>query len=93
VFLDRHLNVKSFTPAAKDVFRLVESDTGRPIGHVRARFQADTVQDDAERVLRTLATIERQIESSDDRPRYVMRMMPYRTVDNVIAAWSSPSST
>ena len=85
VFLDRHLHVKSFTPAAKDVFRLVESDTGRPITHVRARFQADTVQDDAERVLRTLATIERQIDSTDSGARYVMRMMPYRTVDNVIA--------
>jgi two-component system, chemotaxis family, CheB/CheR fusion protein len=85
VFLDRNLNVKSFTPAAKDVFRLVESDTGRPITHVRARFQADMVQDDAERVLRTLATIERQIESADSGQRYVMRMMPYRTVDNVIA--------
>jgi two-component system CheB/CheR fusion protein len=30
VFLDRNLNVKNFTPAAKDVYRLVESDTGRP---------------------------------------------------------------
>lgn len=85
VFLDRNLNVKNFTPAAKDVFRLVESDTGRPITHVRARFQADTVQEDAERVMRTLATIERQIESTDTGTRYVMRMMPYRTVDNVIA--------
>ena len=85
VFLDRNLNVKNFTPAAKDVFRLVESDTGRPITHVRARFQADTVQEDAERVLRTLATIERQIVSIDTGARYVMRMMPYRTVDNVIA--------
>src|SRR5260370_12474142 len=53
VFLDRQLRVKSFTPAARDVFRLLESDTGRPITHVRARFKADTVQEDAERVLRT----------------------------------------
>jgi two-component system CheB/CheR fusion protein len=85
VFLDRQHHVKSFTPAAKDVFRLVESDTGRPITHVRARFKADTVQEDAERVLRTLGTMERQIESTDTGTRYVMRMMPYRTVDNVIA--------
>lgn len=84
VFLDRNLAVKSFTPAAKDLFRLVESDTGRPITHVRARFQADTVQEDAERVMRTLATTERQIESNYNEARYVMRMMPYRTVDNVI---------
>jgi two-component system CheB/CheR fusion protein len=85
VFLDRHLNIKSFTPAAKDVFRLIESDTGRSITHVRARFRGDTVQEDAERVLRTLATIERRIEGNDSDARYVMRMMPYRTVDNVIA--------
>jgi two-component system CheB/CheR fusion protein len=86
VFLDRHLTVSNFTPAAKDVFHLVESDVGRPIGHVRARFQADTVQDDAERVLRTLTTIERQLEGiGDGAKRYVMRMMPYRTVDDVIA--------
>lgn len=84
VFLDRNLAVKSFTPAAKDVFRLVESDAGRPITHVRARFHSDTVQEDAERVLRTLATIERQVESTYNGARFVMRMMPYRTVDNVI---------
>jgi two-component system CheB/CheR fusion protein len=85
VFLDRNLAVKSFTPAAKDVFRLVESDTGRPITHVRARFHSDTVQEDAERVLRTLSTIERQVAGNYNDARYVMRMMPYRTVDNVIA--------
>jgi two-component system CheB/CheR fusion protein len=85
VFLDRNLAVKSFTPAAKDVFRLVESDTGRDIGHVRARFQPDTVQEDADRVLRTLSTIERQVQSTYNDAHYVMRVTPYRTVDNVIA--------
>ena len=84
VFLDRNLAIKSFTPAAKDLFHLVESDTGRPITHVRARFQSDTVQEDAGRVLRTLSTIERQVVSNDTDARYIMRMMPYRTVDNVI---------
>jgi len=85
VFLDRDLTVKSFTPAAKDLFRLVESDTGRPISHVRARFDADTVQEDAERVLRTLSTIERQVGSNYNDARYIMRILPYRTVDNIIA--------
>lgn len=84
VFLDRDLAIKSFTPAAKDLFRLVESDVGRPITHVRARFHADTVQEDAERVLRSLATIERPIESGYNASRYIMRMVPYRTIDNVI---------
>ena len=84
LFLDRMLNVKSFTPAAKDVFRLVESDAGRPIMHVRARFESDTLQEDAERVLRTLGTIEKPVHSNENGTRYMMRMLPYRTADNVI---------
>ncbi len=43
------------------------------------------MQEDAERVLRTLSTVERTVESSDNDARYIMRMMPYRTVDNVIS--------
>ncbi len=85
VFLDRDLAIKSFTPAAKDVFRLVESDTGRPVSHVRTRLKLDTVEDDAERVLRTLAAVEKQVESEDGNTRYVMRILPYRTIDNIIA--------
>jgi len=84
VFLDRTLLVKSFTPAAKDVFWLVESDVGRPIMHVRSRFDSDTIQEDAERVLRTLGTTERPVQSNETETRYMMRMLPYRTVDNVI---------
>jgi two-component system CheB/CheR fusion protein len=85
VFLDRTLVVKSFTPAAKDVFRLVESDSGRPIMHVRPRFECSTLQEDAERVLRTLSTIERPVRSDENNTRYIMRMLPYRTADNVIS--------
>jgi two-component system CheB/CheR fusion protein len=85
VFLDRSLHVKSFTPAAKDLFRLVESDAGRPIMHVRARFDGENLQEDAERVLRTLAPIERPVRSTDSESLYIMRMVPYRTVENVIA--------
>jgi two-component system, chemotaxis family, CheB/CheR fusion protein len=84
LFLNRDLAIKSFTPAAKDVFRLVESDAGRPLSHVRSRLRLDTVEEDAERVLRTLSTIEKQVDSEDGRTRYIMRVLPYRTVDNVI---------
>jgi two-component system CheB/CheR fusion protein len=84
LFLDRDLLVKGFTPAAKEVFWLVESDAGRPIMHVRSRLAGDTLQADAERVLRTLTTIERPVTSTEGDSRYMMRMLPYRTVDNVI---------
>ncbi len=66
------------------MFRLVESDVGRPLTHVRSRFDSETLQEDAERVLRTLATTERQINSNENNTRYMMRILPYRTADNVI---------
>ncbi|WP_176477815.1 CheR family methyltransferase, partial [Mesorhizobium sp. WSM3866] len=85
VFVDRDLCIKSFTPAARDLFRLVESDVGRPLAHVRPRFPADGLQADMEQVLNRLVTIERQVEGTETDRRYVMRVLPYRTVDNVIA--------
>ena len=83
--VDRDFAVKSFTPAAKDLFHFVESDVGRPVSHIRARLRLDNVQDHAERVLRTLFPVEQHVESADDAKSYIMRILPYRTVENVIA--------
>jgi two-component system CheB/CheR fusion protein len=85
VFLDRDLLVKRFTPTAKDVFRLIESDAGRPIMHVRSLVELNDLQADAERVLRTLHVIERPVNNTETGTRYMMRMLPYRTADNVIS--------
>ncbi|PBB89582.1 methyltransferase [Mesorhizobium sp. WSM3864] len=85
VFVDRDLCIKSFTPAARDLFRLVESDVGRPLAHVRPRFAADGLQPDMEQVLQRLGTVERPVQGTESGKRYIMRVMPYRTVDNVIA--------
>ncbi len=85
IFLDREFAIKYFTPAAKDIFCLVESDVNRPISHIRYRLRLNSVQDDAERVLRTLGAIEEKVESDDGAKRYMMRMLPYRTLENAIA--------
>ena len=85
IFLDRDLCIKSFTPATRDLFRLVESDVGRPLAHVRPRFAGDGIQTDIEQVLQRLGTIERQVQSAESDTRYIMRVLPYRTLDNVIA--------
>lgn len=85
LFLDRDFTIKSFTPAAKDIFYLVETDPGRPLTHIRSRLSPDSLAEDAERVLRTLVPVERQVETSDGSKRYMMRILPYRTDQNVIA--------
>jgi two-component system CheB/CheR fusion protein len=84
LFLDNDLRVKSFTPSMSEVFHLIESDLGRPIAHIASRVPYPDLGEDVRRVLRTLSTIEREI-GAPDRGRYLVRVLPYRSVDNFIA--------
>ncbi|BBO11959.1 two-component sensor histidine kinase [Bradyrhizobium ottawaense] len=85
VFLDNDLRVMNFTPAITQVLHLVETDTGRPIGHIKARIPIEDLYDDIRRVLRTLASAERELSASDSGTRYIVRILPYRSTDDVIA--------
>jgi two-component system CheB/CheR fusion protein len=84
VFVDRELRVKKFTPAAVEVFRLIDGDVGRPIADVTPRFQGGDLVQDIRKVLRTLATQERQVHVEEADSWYLLRVLPYRTVEDVI---------
>ena len=77
--------MRNFTPAVAEVFHLVETDLGRPIAHIKSRLAMDELQEDARRVLRTLSTVEREVENPASGARYIVRVLPYRSVDNFIA--------
>ncbi len=83
IFIDRQLRVKFSTPRARDIFNLLESDSGRPITDITARFKNDHLRTDVELVLERLQTVEREVETADQR-WHLMRMLPYRTADNHI---------
>jgi len=83
VFLDRDLRVKRFTPAVTALIALIDADIGRPLADFATSFDYPGLLDDAVRVLRTLEVQERQVTSRNGR-RHLMRILPYRTVDNVI---------
>lgn len=85
VFLDNDLRVMNFTPAITQVLHLVETDAGRPIAHIKARIPIEELYDDIRRVLRTLASAERELRSPDSGTRYIVRILPYRSIDNFIA--------
>ncbi|HEX5991075.1 MAG TPA: PAS domain-containing protein, partial [Thermomicrobiales bacterium] len=84
IFLDNSLRVTNYTPAMTEVFHLVESDIGRPIGHVKARVVYDELQEDVQRVLRTLGSVDREVRNPATGARYMARVLPYRSVDNYI---------
>jgi two-component system, chemotaxis family, CheB/CheR fusion protein len=84
LFLDDTLRIKSFTPAIIDIFHLIEGDLGRPITDIVARLAYDGLDRDIRKVLRTLSRIEQEVSLADGSASYVMRILPYRTIDNVI---------
>src|SRR5207248_10863402 len=85
VFLGNDLRVMNFTPAITQVLHLVETDTGRPIAHIKARIPIEELYDDIRGVLRTLASAERELREPDSGTRYIVRILPYRSIDNFIA--------
>jgi len=83
VFLDNLLQVRRFTSQATHIFKLIPGDVGRPLSDIVHDLDYPDLQADAQEVLRTLVFSEKQI-ASRDAGWYIVRIMPYRTLDNVI---------
>ena len=81
LFLDKTLNIRFFTPATKKLFAIIPSDIGRPLSDLHSLAADADLLDDARTVLRTLAPIEREIESQNC-DCFIRRILPYRTHDN-----------
>ncbi|PRQ10104.1 chemotaxis protein CheB [Enhygromyxa salina] len=83
VFLDHDLRIKRFTASATKVIKLIWSDVGRPIGDLASDLHYESLVADATAVTRTLIRLERELQAKNSN-WYLMRMVPYRTTDNVI---------
>lgn len=83
LFLDTDLRIKLFTPEVTRHFNIAESDVGRSISDFTHRLIYDDLEKDARRVLETLAPMETEVGTRDGH-WLMMRLRPYRTVDNRI---------
>ena len=83
VFLDNDLRLRRFTTDATKLFKLIPGDIGRPLAHVVTDLDYPQLSDDALAVQRTLVFQEKSVATHDGRA-YRVRIMPYRTQDNVI---------
>ena len=96
IFVDYALRILRFTPAATQLINLIPGDIGRPVGHIMSNFLGyDSLTSDIQSVLRTL--IPKQIDvqikpvdagtaepAAEAHKFYTLRILPYRTLDNVI---------
>ena len=83
IFLDTKLSIVRFTPSLTKLFNVLPSDINRHIGDITAKFNSETLYHDAETVLNTLVQSEQEVQANDGS-RYSVRILPYRTVENMI---------
>jgi two-component system CheB/CheR fusion protein len=84
VFVDHKLHITRFTPSATRIINLIPSDIGRPVGHIVSNLMNyETLVADTQTVLDSLIPKEIEVQSKADM-WYSMRIMPYRTLENVI---------
>jgi two-component system, chemotaxis family, CheB/CheR fusion protein len=91
VFLDRHLVIRSFTPAVSTIFNLIPSDRGRPLTDIASNIDHIDLRHDIREVLDGREPIERRVSQRDGKAHHLMRLLPYRasdsSVDGVLATF------
>jgi two-component system CheB/CheR fusion protein len=84
VFVDHNLRILRYTPATTRIINLILSDVGRPVAHVVSNLLGyDRLVADTQEVLNTLMPKEVSVQTTEGT-WYTMRILPYRTLDNVI---------
>ncbi|WP_200896041.1 chemotaxis protein CheB [Chromobacterium vaccinii] len=83
IFLDGGLKVRRFTSHVTTLFKLIQSDIGRPLSDIANNLDYPELSQDAYGVIRTLVFKDKLIRATDDQ-WYRARIMPYRTQENVI---------
>jgi two-component system, chemotaxis family, CheB/CheR fusion protein len=84
VFVDHQMRIMRFTPAASAIINLILSDVGRPVSHIASNLVGyDHMVADVQAVLDTLTPKEVNVQTTEGK-WHTMRILPYRTLDNVI---------
>ncbi|CAN7216472.1 PAS domain-containing protein [Pseudoduganella sp. LjRoot289] len=83
IFLDNTLRIRRYTTQASQLYKLIPGDVQRPLSDIASDLVYPEIEDDAGDVLRTLVFSEKEIPTRNGR-WFTVRIMPYRTVDNVI---------
>lgn len=76
LFLDESLKLTRFTPEARSIFRIRETDLGRPIDDFSHDLDYPELMIELKRVIDTAQLIEREVKTWNDQ-WYFVRILPY----------------
>ena len=77
VFVDHQLNLTRFSPDALDIFKLRDTDIGRPLDEITNTLKHKSFMDDLRQILLTDRMLQKEVTTEDDK-LYLMRLLPYR---------------
>lgn len=84
IFVNHRLQILRFTPSATEMINLIPGDIGRPFADIVSNLVDYTrLVDDIAKVLSDLSSREIEVQSKTG-DWFLMRIRPYRTLDNVI---------
>ncbi|APA82501.1 CheR family methyltransferase [Francisella tularensis] len=81
IFLDHDLLITRFTPEAINLFKLRDSDVGRPLNEIKNTFDCLQLDDDIILAQRKKLGRSRQIKTEDGKS-YLMKVLPYQLDDS-----------
>lgn len=84
LFLDRSLRIVKFTPSLQQLFRILPSDVGRSLRDIVLRFSFEDFPETVHHVWKSLVPVEQEIWQSEDASWHLMRILPYRTVTDLV---------
>jgi two-component system CheB/CheR fusion protein len=84
LFLDENLDIRRFTPDVTRIFRLLESDIGRPIHHINHLLRNIHLMELIHQVERTAKEYEVDVQV-ENGSWFLMRIMPYLIGTQVIS--------
>jgi two-component system, chemotaxis family, CheB/CheR fusion protein len=83
LMLGSDLCIRSFTPLAQSVLRLIPTDVGRPLWDINHALTVTDLESQIREVINTLKTKEQEVQDRDGH-WYDLRIRPYYTLDHKI---------
>jgi two-component system CheB/CheR fusion protein len=77
VFVDGQMNITRFSPDAARIFRLRDSDIGRPLNDISHSLQYPGLMEDMALTLKTNRIMEREVAGTDAEQVLFVRILPY----------------
>ena len=77
VFVDAEMVITRFSPDATQIFKLRETDVGRPLDDITHNLRYPELMADLEKTLKTERMIEHEVISANGKHSYLARILPY----------------